>query len=186
MGGRSLPVEDHRDRRRLDHVSRSVDQEPLAVRRDHILLPHSRVAVELGSKERNSWARHELSVQGRMSRRPMSTADQQQCRRARPVSCPAHLPAAARRDLNPATGAGGTAAGKFRNDWPHSIHTRPTCHRGKIGRRVRRKPSARMGEACGRHTSSTYQRSVDGPVARVNRRTLPSGDTSMGKSSSVL
>jgi hypothetical protein len=104
--GRSFPVEDQRDRRRLDHVSRGVEQEPLAVGRDDVLLPRQEVGVDLCSKERHRGAENDLSV------RAECHADRGQLliggniEEFRPVFCPAHVLAAARRDLNPITGAG--------------------------------------------------------------------------------
>src|SRR4029450_6203460 len=60
--GRSFPVEDQRDRRRLDHVSCGVEQEPLAVGRDDVLLPRQEAGVELCSNERHWGAENDLSV----------------------------------------------------------------------------------------------------------------------------
>src|SRR5688572_23534989 len=103
---RTLPIENQRDRRRIDCVGGSVHQEPLAVRGDGVLLPHHEAAVQLSSKERERCAENDLLI--RAERRadgcqPLIGGDIKQFR---PVSRPADMLATTRRDLNPITRAG--------------------------------------------------------------------------------
>ena len=161
--GRSLPVENQRDRRWIDRVSRSVEQEPLAVGRDDVLLPRH------GSCCRPQFERGELACRERafrsrrLSRGPLSIADRQQCRTVPTRFLPSAL--AGRRPQRPESDHRGreTAAGRFRNGPLHSIDTRPTCRRAKTGRRVLGTPSARMGEACGRHRATRTRGRPTGP-----------------------
>ena len=167
--GRCLPVENQRDRRRIDRVSRGVDQEPLAVGRDDVLLPRQEAGVVTQFETGAPGCRERAFRSRRMSREPKSIADRQQGRtvptrfRFVPTARAGRRPERLESDrLGPET-----AAGKFRNGPLRSIDTRPTCRREKIGRRVPERPSARMGGACGRHRATRTRDRCDGPVARV-------------------
>ena len=109
----ALPVEDDRIRRRIAVIRQCVDEESLAVGRDHILLSRLNGVIDLGSKQRASRAEGHGSVRGKCHRHCCQSLIGSHIKKFATAQSPSHLLAAARRHLDPITRAGKPAQVDF-------------------------------------------------------------------------